>query len=187
MNQTINRDSKGRFAKKEARPFKVGDVVRISKKHDFKKYPHDPGIGKIRSIREAREIIHGEYVVDWNSGEWNTYWGYELELVPNAPKQKRVEKKPDGRPFKVGDRVTGKSNIGTTETGIITEDDGKPLHPYNQHYKVNGVWMYTDTLKLAPKEHGKDKKKPKVFTIQPESEAIFVALAKAMGYKVEKA
>ncbi len=94
----VVRDERGRFVRPQPtpRPFKVGDVVRISKAFDFVKYmsnhnnPKD-SIGIIRKIRSKTEIVHGANVVDWNNGGWNTYWDHEIELVPNAPKQRKAK------------------------------------------------------------------------------------------------
>jgi len=181
----VVRDERGRFTKADPtpRPFKVGDVVRMSaagKRHWAHYYdnPHD-GIGVIERVSPLGQLGTR---VKWNNGHYNSYEINELELVPSAPKQmKKPEAKKEEAPkFKAGDTVEGLGyNYPTRYVGKFLgyhdthKDAGKIEDP------GSGPWyVKADTIKLV--------EPAPVFTIQPEAEAAFVALAKALGYQVKK-
>ncbi len=77
------RDSKGRFSKAEARPFKVGDRVRsITHIYNIQ--------GMMGEIREVREdgccFVHFGDPDDWEPGR--SHWPDQMELVEPAPQPK---------------------------------------------------------------------------------------------------
>lgn len=77
------------------RPFKIGDVVRLSA-DGKQKWPHEPynphdAIGRVIGFYNDGDGL--DIRVKWNSDKTNAYAPLHLELVPNTPKQRKVEKK----------------------------------------------------------------------------------------------
>ena len=99
-------------------------------------------------------------------------------------KNGRFAKKEEAPKFKVGDRVYSKPSAiwRPNSFGVIVLDDGKYDlgMPYRVRFDSDGtkLWVNTKDIELAA------DKQP--ITTQPEAEAAFVALAKALGYSVKK-
>jgi hypothetical protein len=84
------RDKNGRFAKKAApRPFKVGDVVRMSaagkRKWRYAYANSHDAIGTVIGFHNDGDGL--DVQVKWNGGCTNAYRVIDLEAVPSAPKQ----------------------------------------------------------------------------------------------------
>jgi hypothetical protein len=120
--------------------FKIGDRVRVKASvaqvaYGWGTVKHGD-VGVVRSVESAAHMtVNFERQEGWGANP------SEMELAPE------VVPIPAPRPFKVGELVAGKSNTRGTEVGIITMDDRSSG---NQSFKVNSVWMLTDSLIRLP-------------------------------------